>query len=264
MAKYLTFGEYSTETGLTLEEIQDRINSGEIRFSVEPDGTRTIYYEKPDSDLIRAATKQPVLGPADAIGFAREVMVWSIIPITIMVVLLKSEIFLSIGAYGIFVCALAGLIVSYMLNHAIERYRSSKLAAVAKELGMRFDANLTWFPFYDPTPEYECLRDPTVPIFKTSVGFRNIFVLHSEPAVIGFRESRGSAGNWSFNVFMTAYRYKGEIPTIDDELVETGAWRIQVGEGHTVYYKEENRTSAEAIAPNYQECLRLHRKLLRT
>ena len=33
MAKYLTFGEYSTETGLTLEEIQDRINSGEILYA---------------------------------------------------------------------------------------------------------------------------------------------------------------------------------------------------------------------------------------
>ena len=113
--------------------------------------------------------------------------------------------------------ALAGLIVSYMLSHAIERYRSSKLAAVAKsvELQINVDANFNLVQTFvfpqRPNTSVMLFIMSFIPIFKTSVGFQQYLC----PAFrAGGHRLSGISGcpcrrNWvSQMYFWAANRYK--------------------------------------------------------
>ena len=53
MADYLSFEEYAEVTGLTLERIEELIKRGEIRVSIDTDGSKCIYYDGPGAEIKR-------------------------------------------------------------------------------------------------------------------------------------------------------------------------------------------------------------------
>ena len=148
---------------------------------------------------------------------------------------------------------------AYIIDQVIERARSPKLAAIASSLGMQFDANLSWIPFFPRTSKYVCLEKTTVPFLNKCTGFKNIFVVNSEPAIFGCQYETGS-GKYSTTIYRTVYRHKGEAVIDTNKLGEAG-WKIEIGEGFTIYYQEKYRAAPDAIKEEYRQTLDLHRSL---
>jgi hypothetical protein len=66
----------------------------------------------------------------------------------------------------------------------------------------------------------------------------------------------------SQRIFLTVYRLKGEIPQLNSAAVATNEWNIEVGDGFTVYYKDDYSTAIERIRDQYLECQKLHQQLV--
>lgn len=258
MSNYLSFEEYAEKTGITLSQLEDQIRKGEVRFSIDTDGSKSIFYERPESEHIRVKTRSFALtNKAEWAGWARETAVWGLAPITLIMILVD------IGLNHLALLGVVYLLTGYSLDQAIERRRSPRLAVVARSLGMRFDGNLSWFPFDNPQPKYDCFLKTSVPLLKRSSGFKNIFVLNDEPAVFGCRSwSDYRPGAQSQRIFLTVYRFKGEIPKLKSAAVATNEWNIEVGDGFTVYYKDDYSTAIEKIRDQYLECQKLHQQLV--
>ena len=159
----------------------------------------------------------------------------------------------------IWIVATISVFISYIIDQAIERARSPKLNALATRMGMQFDDNLSWIPFLTRTSNYACLEKTTVPFLNQCSGFRNVFVLNSEPAIFGCQHEIG-AGQYSTTIYRTVYRHRGEAVLDTDRIRETG-WKIEIGEGFTIYYKEKYRTAPDAIREEYLQTQELHKSL---
>ena len=116
-------------------------------------------------------------------SYVRSLAIWGLVPL--VVVLAATEILegVSVGKMTIWIILIIGLLTAFVVDQAIERVRSPKLAALAKDMGMQFDANLSWVLGFRSTSKFACLEESTIPFLKTCTGFGNIFVLNYEPAI---------------------------------------------------------------------------------
>ena len=192
-------------------------------------------------------------------SFLRNIVVWTLIPISGVLIASSTLEGFSDNELTIWVVVIFSLFVSYITDQAIERVRSPKLNALATRMGMQFDGNLSWIPFLPRKSKYACLEKTTVPFLNKCKGFRNIFVLNSEPAIFGCQYETG-AGQHSTTIYRTVYRHRGEAVIDTDRIRETG-WEIEIGEGFTIYYKDKYRTPPDAIREEYRQTQELHKSL---
>ena len=148
--------------------------------------------------------------------------------------------------------------ISHLVEQAIERARSRKLAVLATGLGMQFDSNLSWISFFPPKSEYACLEHSAIP-FLQFCSFKNIFIANSEPAIFGCKYKWGF-GQSCHDVLRTVYRHKGEVD-INNEHKNEIDWNIEIGDGFTIYYKNRYRATPNVIKEEYRETLNLHKTL---
>ena len=189
-------------------------------------------------------------------SFVRSIVVWTLIPGSGVLIAWSTLEGFSDSELTIWAVIIFSLFVSFITDQAIERARSPKLKALATSMGMQFDDNLNWIPFVLRTSKYDCLEKTTVPFLKQCTGFRNIFVLNSEPAIFGCEYETG-AGQYSVTIYRTVYRHKGEA-VIDTDRVREIGWKIEIGEGFTIYYKDKYRTPPDAIREEYRQTQELH------
>jgi hypothetical protein len=193
------------------------------------------------------------------VSFVRNVVVWMLVPFLGVLTAWSTLEGFSDSELTIGIVATISLLISYIIDQAIERARSSKLNALATRMGMQFDDNLSWIPFLTRTSNYACLEKTTVPFLNQCSGFRNVFVLNSEPAIFGCQYETG-AGHYSTTIYRTVYRHRGDAVIDTDRIRETG-WKIEIGEGFTIYYKEKYRTAPDAIREEYLQTQELHKSL---
>lgn len=148
--------------------------------------------------------------------------------------------------------------ISELVEQAIERTRSRKLAALATGMGMQFDSNLSWISFFPKKSKYDCLEQSAVPLLRRC-RFKNIFIANSEPAIFGCKYGEGF-GQSRYDVLRTVYRHKGEV-NINNEHKNEVDWNIEIGDGFTIYYKNRYRATPNAIKEEYRETLNLHKTL---
>ena len=94
---------------------------------------------------------------------------------------------------------------------------------------------------------------------QISTGFKNIFVVNSDPAIFGCQYETGS-GKYSTTIYRTVYRHKGEA-VIDADKIREAGWKIEIGEGFTIYYQEKYRAAPDAIKEEYRQTQELHKSL---
>ena len=148
--------------------------------------------------------------------------------------------------------------ISNLIEQAIERRRSRKLAALATGMGMQFDSNLSWISFFPKKSKYDCLEQSAVPLLRRC-SFKNIFIANSEPAIFGCKYGEGF-GQSRYDVFRTVYRHKGEVNTNNEHKDETD-WNIEIDDGFTIYYKDRYRATPNVVKEEYRETLNLHKTL---
>ena len=189
----------------------------------------------------------------------RSLAVWLVVPVVIGLTAFKTVegVFDSKLAISIFIAT--SFLLSYIIDQAIERARSPKLASIASSMGMQFDANLSWIPFFPRTSKFDCLEKSTIPFLNKCTGFKNIFVMNSEAAIFGCQYETGG-GQYSTTVYRTVYRHKGEAIMDADKIREAG-WKIETGEGFTIYYQEKYRAAPDAINEEYRKTQELHKSL---
>ena len=192
-------------------------------------------------------------------SYVRSVVVWMLVPFLVCLTVWSTLEGVFDEELPIWIVAIFAFFISYIIDQAIERVRSPKLKALATSMGMQFDDNLNWIPFVLRTSKYDCLEKTTVPFLKQCTGFRNIFVLNSEPAIFGCEYETG-AGQHSTTIYRTVYRHKGEAVLDTDRVREIG-WKIEIGEGFTIYYKDKYRTPPDAIREEYRQTQELHKSL---
>ncbi len=193
-------------------------------------------------------------------SYVRSIAIWVLVPL--VVILVATEILegVSVGKMTMWILLIIGLLTAFVVDQAIERVRSPKLAALARDMGMQFDANLSWVLGFRLTSKFACLEEPTIPFLKACTGFGNIFVLNSEPAIFGCHYETGH-GKYSTTIYRTIYRHKGEA-ILDTEKTKNVGWKIEIGGGYTIYYKEEYRAAPDEIREEYRHTRELHKTLL--
>lgn len=159
---------------------------------------------------------------------------------------------------AVVIVAVLAYSISNLVEQAIERTRSRKLAALATGMGMQFDSNLSWSSFFPKKSKYECLEQSAVPLLRRC-WFKNIFIANSEPAIFGCKYGEGF-GQSRYDVLRTVYRHKGEV-NIKNEHKNEIDWNIEIGDGFTIYYKDRYRASPNVIKEEYRETLNLHKTL---
>lgn len=192
-------------------------------------------------------------------SLVRSLAVWLLVPAVIGLTAWKTVEGVFDSELTIWIVVAISFSASYIIDQVIERARSPKLAAIASSMGMQFDANLSWIPFFPRTSKYMCLEKTTVPFLNKCTGFKNIFVVNSEPAIFGCQYETGG-GQYSTTIYRTVFRHKGEAVIDADKIRETG-WKIEIGEGFTIYYKEKYRAAPDAIREEYRQTQELHKSL---
>ena len=192
-------------------------------------------------------------------SFVRNVVVWMLVPFLGVLTAWSTLEGFSDSELTIAIVTTISLFISYIIDQAIERARSPNLNALATRMGMQFDDNLSWIPFFSRTSNYACLERTTVRFLNQCKGFRNIFVLNSEPAIFGCQYETGG-GQGRTTIYRTVYRHRGEA-VIDTDRIKETEWKIEIGEGFTIYYKDKYRTRPDAIREEYRQTQELHKSL---
>ena len=189
----------------------------------------------------------------------RSLVVWLVLPVVVMFLTTRAVEGVFDSGLTVWIIIIFSFFPAYIIDQVIERARSPKLAAIASSMGMQFDANLSWIPFFPRTSNYMCLEKTTVPFLNKCTGFKNIFVVNSEPAIFGCQYETGG-GQYSTTVYRTVYRHKGEA-VIDADKIREAGWQIEIGEGFTIYYQEKYRAAPDAIKEEYRQTQELHKSL---
>ena len=189
----------------------------------------------------------------------RSLVVWLVLPVAVMFLTTRAVEGVFDSGLTVWIIIIISFFASYIIDQVIERARSPKLAALATTMGMQFDANSSWISFFPRTSKFACLEKSTIPFLNKCTGFKNIFVVNSEPAIFGCQYETGG-GQYSTTVYRTVYRHKGEA-VIDADKIREAGWQIEIGEGFTIYYQEKYRAAPDAIKEEYRQTQELHRSL---
>tara|TARA_A100001011_G_C14031929_1_gene724019 strand:- start:116 stop:703 length:588 start_codon:yes stop_codon:yes gene_type:complete len=192
-------------------------------------------------------------------SLVRSLAVWLLVPAVIALTVWKTKEGVFDSELAIWIVVATSFFASYIIDQVIERARSPKLAALATTMGMQFDANSSWISFFPRTSKFACLEKSTIPFLNKCTGFKNIFVVNSEPAIFGCQYETGG-GQYSTTVYRTVYRHKGEA-VIDADKIREAGWQIEIGEGFTIYYQEKYRAAPDAIKEEYRQTQELHKSL---
>ena len=189
----------------------------------------------------------------------RSLVVWLVLPVAVMFLTTRAVEGVFDSGLTVWIIIIISFFPAYIIDQVIERARSPKLAALATTMGMQFDANSSWISFFPRTSKFACLEKSTIPFLNKCTGFKNIFVVNSEPAIFGCQYETGG-GQYSTTVYRTVYRHKGEAVVDADKIREAG-WQIEIGEGFTIYYQEKYRAAPDAIKEEYRQTQELHKSL---
>ena len=189
----------------------------------------------------------------------RSVVVWLVLPVAVMFLTTRAVERVFDSGLTVWIIIIISFFPAYIIDQVIERARSPKLAALATTMGMQFDANSSWISFFPRTSKFACLEKSTIPFLNKCTGFKNIFVVNSEPAIFGCQYETGG-GQYSTTVYRTVYRHKGEA-VIDADKIREAGWKIEIGEGFTIYYQEKYRAAPDAIKEEYRQTQELHKSL---
>ena len=189
----------------------------------------------------------------------RSLVVWLVLPVAVMFLTTRAVEGVFDSGLTVWIIIIISFFPAYIIDQVIERARSPKLAALATTMGMQFDANSSWISFFPRTSKFACLEKSTIPFLNKCTGFKNIFVVNSEPAIFGCQYETGG-GQYSTTVYRTVYRHKGEA-VIDADKIREAGWQIEIGEGFTIYYQEKYRAAPDAIKEEYRQTQELHRSL---
>ena len=189
----------------------------------------------------------------------RSLVVWLVLPVAVMFLTTRAVEGVFDSGLTVWIIIIISFFASYIIDQVIERARSPKLAALATTMGMQFDANSSWISFFPRTSKFACLEKSTIPFLNKCTGFKNIFVVNSEPAIFGCQYETGG-GQYSTTVYRTVYRHKGEA-VIDADKIREAGWKIEIGEGFTIYYQEKYRAAPDAIKEEYRQTQELHKSL---
>ena len=189
----------------------------------------------------------------------RSLVVWLVLPVGVMILTTRAVEGVFDSGLTVWIIIIISFFPAYIIDQVIERARSPKLAALATTMGMQFDANSSWISFFPRTSKFACLEKSTIPFLNKCTGFKNIFVVNSEPAIFGCQYETGG-GQYSTTVYRTVYRHKGEA-VIDADKIREAGWQIEIGEGFTIYYQEKYRAAPDAIKEEYRQTQELHKSL---
>ena len=189
----------------------------------------------------------------------RSLVVWLVLPVAVMFLTTRAVEGVFDSGLTVWIIIIISFFPAYIIDQVIERARSPKLAALATTMGMQFDANSSWISFFPRTSKFACLEKSTIPFLNKCTGFKNIFVVNSEPAIFGCQYETGG-GQYSTTVYRTVYRHKGEA-VIDADKIREAGWKIEIGEGFTIYYQEKYRAAPDAIKEEYRQTQELHKSL---
>ena len=189
----------------------------------------------------------------------RSLVVWLVLPVAVMFLITRAVEGVFDSGLTVWIIIIISFFPAYIIDQVIERARSPKLAALATTMGMQFDANSSWISFFPRTSKFACLEKSTIPFLNKCTGFKNIFVVNSEPAIFGCQYETGG-GQYSTTVYRTVYRHKGEA-VIDADKIREAGWQIEIGEGFTIYYQEKYRAAPDAIKEEYRQTQELHKSL---
>lgn len=189
----------------------------------------------------------------------RSLVVWLVLPVAVMFLTTRAVEGVFDSGLTVWIIIIISFFPAYIIDQVIERARSPKLAALATTMGMQFDANSSLISFFPRTSKFACLEKSTIPFLNKCTGFKNIFVVNSEPAIFGCQYETGG-GQYSTTVYRTVYRHKGEA-VIDADKIREAGWQIEIGEGFTIYYQEKYRAAPDAIKEEYRQTQELHRSL---
>ena len=189
----------------------------------------------------------------------RSLVVWLVLPVAVMFLTTRAVEGVFDSGLTVWIIIIISFFPAYIIDQVIERARSPKLAALATTMGMQFDANSSWISFFPRTSKFACLEKSTIPFLNKCTGFKNIFVVNSEPAIFGCQYETGG-GQYSTTVYRTVYRHKGEA-VIDADKIREAGWQIEIGEGFTIYYQEKYRAAPDAIKEEYRQTQELHKSL---
>ena len=189
----------------------------------------------------------------------RSLVVWLVLPVAVMFLTTRAVEGVFDSGLTVWIIIIISFFPAYIIYQVIERARSPKLAALATTMGMQFDANSSWISFFPRTSKFACLEKSTIPFLNKCTGFKNIFVVNSEPAIFGCQYETGG-GQYSTTVYRTVYRHKGEA-VIDADKIREAGWQIEIGEGFTIYYQEKYRAAPDAIKEEYRQTQELHKSL---
>ena len=189
----------------------------------------------------------------------RSLVVWLVLPVVVMFLTTRAVEGVFDSGLTVWIIIIISFFPAYIIDQVIERARSPKLAALATTMGMQFDANSSWISFFPRTSKFACLEKSTIPFLNKCTGFKNIFVVNSEPAIFGCQYETGG-GQYSTTVYRTVYRHKGEA-VIDADKIREAGWQIEIGEGFTIYYQEKYRAAPDAIKEEYRQTQELHKSL---
>mgnify|MGYP001166576120 CR=1 FL=1 len=192
-------------------------------------------------------------------SLVRSLVLWLVLPVVVILLTRQAVEGVFDSELAIWIVVAIAFLLSYIIDQVIERARSPKLAAVATTMGMQFDANSSWIPFFPRTSRFACLEKSTIPFLNKCTGFKNIFVVNSEPAIFGCQYETGG-GQYSTTVYRTVYRHKGEA-VIDADKIKEAGWKIEIGEGFTIYYQEKYRAASDAIQEEYRQTQELHKSM---
>ena len=189
----------------------------------------------------------------------KSLVVWLVLPVAVMFLTTRAVEGVFDSGLTVWIIIIISFFPAYIIDQVIERARSPKLAALATTMGMQFDANSSWISFFPRTSKFACLEKSTIPFLNKCTGFKNIFVVNSEPAIFGCQYETGG-GQYSTTVYRTVYRHKGEA-VIDADKIREAGWKIEIGEGFTIYYQEKYRAAPDAIKEEYRQTQELHKSL---
>ena len=91
-------------------------------------------------------------------SFVRNIVVWMLVPFLGVLTAWWTLEGFSDSELTIWIVATISVFISYIIDQAIERARSPNLNALATRMGMQFDDNLSWIPFF--------LVHPTMPVWR--------------------------------------------------------------------------------------------------
>ena len=118
-------------------------------------------------------------------SLGRSLGLWFVLPVVVILLTRQAVEGVFDSELAIWIVVAVAFLLSYIIDQVIERARSPKLAALANTMGMQFDANSSWISFFPRTSKFACLEKSTIPFLNKCTGFKNIFVVNSEPAIFG-------------------------------------------------------------------------------